>query len=768
MNINKPSLQLQKGISNRKYGSLRKVFAASMVTSALVSTMMVPQAFAEPIEEVIVTSQKRVQNLQDVSLSITVLSGKHLADLRIQQPADIGHFTPGLYVTTSNTGDPIFALRGIGMNNGESNQNPAVTPYIDEVALPSIAMMGFQLFDLERVEVLKGPQGTLYGRNVTGGAINFVTKKPTHEFDASARMDYGRFDLVEFEAAIGGSLSDTLAARIAVKSVTRDGWQTLMLGPDAGPVDENNGAIDRQSGRLSVLWTPNDNFDMLLVADAGFSSSEVLGYEHAGNLLHDRSGLCSYGATGIRNENECASFAIRRDSVGGNPVTGDVELVSDTDNDPRTVFASFSYGNIDKVDSWGFNNTMNLSMGRTTLTSVTGYRTLDRETGGDNGSPFIVSDTFSVKSIKMFSQEVRLASDETWDGLQWIVGAYYSKDKVDDLILFNYRDHTSFSGLFDSTFYQETRDIAVFANAEWTLSDTVKLVGGLRYTDEFKQFSYDGHNEGTGPVPVVGYIAEVSDTEITGKIGVDYTPTDDLLLYASFSRGFKGPGFPATISFGENQLAPFEAEELLAYEVGVKSTLAEGRVQLNAAGYYYDWRDMQATTAVTREGIRLIVLANAGNARIYGLEAEATWHVTDEFSIRAGLNWISAEITTGEFEGDTPVQTPKFSTSVIARYQSETPVAGVLPFLQADFSYRTKVELALANNHAEVQEGYALLGMRMGVKSEDDQWELSAWVRNLTDTLYKSSSFGAGSGFLPGRRMYAEPRMFGVSLNYRY
>jgi iron complex outermembrane recepter protein len=726
-------------------------------------------ATGQEIEEVIVTAQKREQSVQDVSASITVITGEQLDDLNIEQPADVANFTPGLVVTTGNDGNPIFALRGIGMNNGESNQNPSVTPYIDEVALPSIAMLGFQLFDLERVEVLKGPQGTLYGRNVTGGAINFVTKKPTREFNASTRLNIGRFDLFEFEGAIGGGVADNLAVRLAGNVTNRDGWQTVRLGPDHGDLDSNNGEIDRHAFRGSATWTPSEAFDLMFVADVGSSSSEVLGYEHAGNVLRDGSGLCSYAATGVRNEEECASFAIRRDTVGGDPVTGDVEVVADLDGDPRAVDASFSFGNIDDVDSTGLSNTMNLALGRTVLTSVTGYRDFDREVGGDNGSPFIVSDTFRVFDIEVLTQELRLVSDESWGPLQWLVGAYFSNDKIDDLVFFNFRDHIAFSGLFESRFFQETEDVALFGHSEWQMNDNWRLIGGLRYTQEDRFFRYNGSVAGTGaPVPLDAFEDSVDTDEVTGKIGIDYLPNDDWLLYVSISRGFKGPGYPATIAFSVPQILPFESEELLAYEAGLKSTLANGNLQLNSAAYYYDWNDLQATTAVDREGIRLIVLANAGDARVYGLESEATWFAGEELTVRAGLNIMDAEITTGEFTGDTPVQTPSFMANAIATYSPTAAIAGAQPFAQLDISYRSKIELALANNPAEVQDGYTLVGFRAGLRSADGKWEGAVWADNLTDELYKASSFGAGSTFLPGRIVYAPPRTYGISLSYRY
>jgi iron complex outermembrane receptor protein len=742
------------------------VLLASFLSGAVVTTAIAQEGV---LEEVTVTAQRREQNIQDIGISISVFTSDQLEKLRVNQPADLATYTPGMYVSKGIAGNPIFSLRGIGMNNNESNQNPAVTPYIDQVPLPSIAMMGFQMFDLERVEILKGPQGTLYGRNVTGGAINFVTRKPSQEFDSSFSATYGRYELIDIEAAVGGGISENLAGRVAVKSITRNGWQTLITGIQPGDVDSNNGEVERQSARGSLLWTPSDTFDLHFVADYGSGGSETLGYKHAGTSLKTDAGVpCSYVTTGIRNEDECASFAIIRTGNGGDPVTGDLLSFSDPDEPPRTVFGNFTLGNIDDVESWGISNTMNWTLGRTVLTSVTGYRNMDRSFGFSNGVPFLLDDTFRELEIDVFTQEFRLASDESWGKFQWVLGLYYGKDEIDDRIVFDFRDHRSFSGFFDSAFYQETEDLAIFGHLEYQLNDDFRLIGGLRYTDEERFFHYEGSIIGPGPVPIPLFEDTVDASEPTGKIGIDWTPGVNRLYYFSISRGFKGPGFPATISFSEQQSAPFETETLMAYELGMKSTLAEGKVQFNAAAYYYDWQDFQATTAVDREGIRLIVLANAGDAEVYGVEAEVSWYATDEFILRAGVNIMEAEIKTGEFEGDTPVQSPAFSGTLLASWTPNTTFGSFKPFIDFDYTYRSKIELALPNNIADAQSGYGLLGLRAGLLSEDGKWEVSIWGRNLTDKLYLSQSFGGDSTFLSGRLVYADPRMYGATLRFRY
>ncbi len=747
---------------------------ASLCCLSILSIMpnVVTAAERGGIEEVIVTAQKRSQSIQDVSVSITAFTAESIRDLGINRPRDLARVTPGLVMNASaiSEADPIFTLRGIGMNDPESNQNPSVTPYLDEVALPSHVMLGFQIFDVERVEVLKGPQGTLYGRNTTGGAVKFISNKPTRELAATSRLDFGNYDRIEFEGAIGGPLTDTLSGRIGAMIVSQDGWQTLRLGPDSGPgVGRENGDVDRKSLRGSLLWEPSSDFNMLLTLDAGTDDSEVLAFEHAGNLLQDGSGFCSFAITGVRDESQCASFAQERDD-DRNALTPELELVADNDGDARAVDASFSLGNEIDAESWGFSAVLNWEMERFTITSVTGYRDFEREQGGDNGSPFVISDNFRDVQIDGFSQEVRLTSDNSWGSLKWLIGAYYSEDSHDDFVFFDFRDHSGFSADFDSAFTQDTEDLAIFSQAEWDINEQWRLIGGLRYTWEDKEFTFDGERRGFGPPnPVSGYEDSLDTSEVSGKIGVDYTPSEDLLIYASVNRGFKGAGYPATIAFDEPQLAPFEPEVLISYELGFKSTLADNKIRLNAAAYFYDWQDFQAATAVERDGLRLIVLANAGDAEVTGIEAEFAWYPIEEFSFNLGFNWMDAEIVSGEFDGDTPAHTPEFMYSGIARYESAKPLIGKYhPFVQIDFSYQDDIEFILANHPGATETDYTLTNARAGIRTGDRKWEFAAWGRNLGDKDYRSEVFGPGSGFLPGRIHYGAPRTYGVSLNYSY
>ena len=734
------------------------------------------------IEEIIVTAQKREQNVQDVSISITAFSGDTLQDLGIVQPRDLAQFTPGLTVNASSSyeGDSVFTIRGVGMNDVTSKQNPAVMIYLDEIALPSHVMLGFQMFDVDRVEVLKGPQGTLYGRNTTGGAIKVVPRKPTKEFDLQARFDYAEYDRTELELGIGGPLSDTLSARVATNiNVSQNGWQTLDTIPEVpfGPgVDPDNGEIDRKAYRGSILWEPTEQFDILISGDYSEDKSEVMAFKHAGNLRADGNGFCSYATEGIRNEVECASFAQIRDRTGGTPLTPEREVIQDRNPDIRTVLGEFSTGNQVDAESWGISATVNIDFGRFTATSITGYREFDRYQPLDQGgSPAYIHEIRNWEDITSFTQEIRFASDDSWGAIDWIVGGFYSNDDNDFFSDTDFRDHASFSGFFESGSDQETEGISAFAQVDWRMHEKLKLSLGIRYTDEDREFSFSGKISGSGPVPLSLFThPKLNTEEVGGRVALEFTPTDNLLLYASFNRGFKSGGFPASIAFTRNQLLPFVSEELLAYEAGFKSTLLDGNVRFNAAGYYYDWNDMQARAALDRidpvsgQNVRVITLGTAGDVEIYGAEAEFTWQLTPELLVYTGVNLMDAEIKSGDYEDQTPAHAPEFTINGLVSYTASQEIGGFRPFAQFDYSYTDSNQFILPNHPGAVQNSYTLLNARIGLRSNDGHWELAGWGRNLSDEEYTSEIFGPASGFLPGRIQYGPPRIFGVSISYSH
>jgi iron complex outermembrane receptor protein len=761
--------------------SLIGVTVAAILASHLATT--VARADDVDLTEIVVTAQRRSENVQDVPAAIQVFTPQQLAELRIEQTGDLAAYTPGLYVSTSQFGDPVFSLRGVGMNNANTNQNPAVTEYINEVALPSVAMLGFQLFDLERVEVLKGPQGDLYGRNTTGGAINFITARPTQDFSASVDVNYGNFNLEEIGAEIGGGVTDTLAVRLAAHAISRDGWQTDVASNNLGGYTESKlGSIERQAVRFSALWTPSDTFQALFVGDASFDNSEVPSYKDMGYT--NANGTCAVPlVAGLNGGKGCPSYAV------ATPTSAQV-AVADGSGDPTVAFGDNSYGDRNNVHLYGGSLKMDWTLDGMTLTSVTGARKMDRSMGSSSGSPYIDQDMLRVEQLKTFSQELRLASSGQGP-LQWLVGAYYSHDDDSDSSLYNYAQNYEVAPLnptpviFNEDISQRTETEGVFAHTEYALSNEWKVIAGIRETHENVDYTYDsGVNVDFPPAyeltPVPYDHATMSSNGVSGKLGLNYQPSRDMLVYLNLSEGYKGGGFPGDIAFlpypagqpASAYLPSYSSEKLFAYELGLKSTLADGALILDSAVFYYDWRHMQASTEIPYgtppNVIEVFSLGNAGNAKTYGLDTDLTWKMTQELSLRAGINLMDAKIVSGTYDDETPVQSPRASTNVVLRYQSVQPVANVLPFAQVDYNYRSSVYFTLPNTEADHQGGYGLLGLRAGVKTTDAKWEWSAWARNLTNTVYLVDAFGAGSTFLPDRHLYAEPRTFGLSIRYTY
>jgi iron complex outermembrane receptor protein len=765
-------------------GARQAAFAMSIaaVLAGNLSASVVRADDAE-LSEVVVTAQRRSQNLQDVPVSIAVFTPQQLADFRIKQAGDLADYTPGLYVSTSQFGDPVFSLRGVGMNNANTNQNPAVTEYINEVALPSVGLLGFDLFDLERVEVLKGPQGDLYGRNTTGGAINFITALPTQEFSSYVDVSYGNYNLTELGFEIGGGVTDTLAIRFAGHTISRDGWQTEVATNNLGGFGESrNAAIERQGARFSALWTPTGNFQALFVGDATFDNSEVPSYKPTGYTNTD--GSCAVPlVAGFSGGKGCPVYA------AATPTSAPV-AVAYGGSDPTIAFGANSYGDRNRVHLYGGSLKLEWTLDGMSLVSVTGGRKSDRTWGSSSGSPYVDQDLEGIEELKTFSQEVRLGSTGQAP-LQWLIGAYYSHDDADNLSLTNFAQNYEVAPLnptpviFNAYTAQTTQTEGLFAHTEYAMTNEWKIVAGIRDTHENRDYTYSsGVNVDFPPqyelTPVPYDHATLSSNGVSGKLGLNYTPTSDLLVYLNVSEGYKGGGFPGDIAFlpypagqpASAYLPPYAAEKLYAYELGVKSTLADGMLVLDSSVYYYDWRNMQASTEIPYgtppNVIEVFSLGNAGNVKIYGLDTDLTWRITQELSLRAGLNLMHSKIVSGPYDEETPVQSPKVSTNVVLRYQSAASFAGTHPFAQADYNYRSSAYFTLPNVAADSQSGYGLLGLRAGLKTVDSKWEWSGWARNVTNKAYLVNAFGAGSTFLADRHLEAEPRTFGVSVRYSY
>lgn len=739
-----------------------KALTGASVMALGLSLGIAQTAAAQPaFEEIVVTAQKRAQSLQEVSISISAFTGNQLQELRLDRAYEISQLAPGLFATGSRgDSNPIFAIRGIGLNDVFSNNNPTVGIYIDEVVQPFTPLLGFQMFDLERVEVLKGPQGTLYGRNTTGGAINFITKKPGDELDAYASGTYARFDRFELEGAVGGPVADKLKVRLSGKTVQQSGgWQTNAVTGD------KIGDQDKKAVRAQILWQPSEDVDVLFKGGLYDEKSDQQMREHLGYANGPFSFTpCQGFLQGIRDEGNCVSFLGYFDPTAPR----------------RTVENSAIYGFENDVSAKDAAMTLNWRTDAFTLTSVTGYSDYKRVAGEDSdGTPLVMLDSQFTDDIEAFSQELRLTSATT-EPLSWVVGAFYSWDRIDGDVLQALDQHI-FTTRVDTNWTQKTNSFALFGHAEWMATDQLRLIAGLRYTDEKKKFRYDSVDLdpfGTTvnlPTPVAGVNDTLKEDNISGKLGVDFIVDDNLMLYASASKGFKSGGYKGAIAFALPELDPFRGEDLYAYEVGVKSTLMDGRLLLNAAGYYYDWKDFQAFVTEIRGGINVVVLSNAGDARVWGFELDATAYPIDRLMLRGAFNWMDTKIKefnaapgAPNFTGNNLANSPEYSLSGTVRYEFPVEDLGFGMYVLADTSYRSRVFYSLSNNLQNSQKGFWLVNARLAVTSPDEHWEFAVWGRNLTNKLYVSQSYDNFPGIFPSQNFLGDPVTYGATLTYRY
>lgn len=710
------------------------------------------------VEEIVVTAQRRVETLQKVPISITALSGEEVGQLNVVKASDLSAISPGVFAAGSRgDANPIFAIRGIGLNDTFANNNPTVGVYLDEIVQPYTPLLSFPVFDLERIEVLKGPQGTLYGRNTTGGAINFISQRPTEEFDAYATVQYGRYERMDVEGAIGGGVTDTLSLRLAGKITDQsDGWQTNAL------TGEKIGEKDSKAVRGMALWKPMDEVEVLLKASLLDDRSDLQLREHVGYNAPG-GGTCQAFFEGRRDEGNCVN------ALG----------YFDPTPDRRTVEASELYGHVADTDSRDFMLNVNWDTGPATLTSVTGYIDFERLSGDDSdGSALVMLDSQFNDTIEAFSQEVRLASNG--DGpFTWMVGAYYSWDELGSNIVQALDEHF-FRTRVSIDALQETTSYAAFTQLQYQLTDRLRLTGGLRYTEEKKEFTYDARDDdpfGTSaglPTPIAGVDDTMREDVVTGKIGLDFDLTDDIMLYTSASKGFKSGGYKSAIAFAPPELEPFMGENLYAYEVGAKTTWFDGKLRLNSALYYYDYQDFQAFVTEIRSGLNVIVLNNAGDAEVYGLEADLTARPTDRLLFRLSANVMDTEITRinpdvrADYEGNRLANAPEVSASAILRYDLPTENAGFGSYVMLDGSYRGKTYYSLNNRGQSSQDAFELINARIGFTSLDERWELAVWGRNLADKLYVSSAYDNFGGIFPSQNFLGEPRSYGVSATFRY
>jgi iron complex outermembrane receptor protein len=732
------------------------------------------------IEEIIVTAQKREESLQETPVSVTAFTSEAIDALGFRQSVDVTAQTPNFSVGYPNgdTGVPAPFIRGVGLNDfGVLNQGP-VAAYMDETYISSNAAQIFQLLDVERIEVLRGPQGTLYGRNATGGAVNFVSKKPTQEWDGWARAAYGSWDHTKLEGAFGGPLGDRTAFRAALLKTDSDGWmKNRFTGNDQQGIDEF-------AWRVLVETQPTDNLNLLFNVRGGKTESDAVQYRHLG--VWDADGNMCPNSDILAGR--CVDIFGYSEEAPYTTLTGrSAPAVPDYDE------GNYDFEATNDTEFWGVSLTADWTIGDYVITSITSFDDMDdfRPEETDDGPNDILTGELGVEQ-ESFSQELRITYES--DSLSWIAGAYYLNDEATDNTAFDIlRDFRPLlvgddvncsappgnpGGFCPEQFVfktksgteQEITSWALFFDASIELTDMLDLSAGIRYTDEEIEhdsfFFFDEPEAGFPAQPGFPDQASNDFDNITGRVVLNAQLNEDVLLYGGVTSGFKAGGIQST----SDGIAPYDEEKLLSYEVGIKTTWADGRLRFNAALFNYDYEDLQVFAFVIVDGIGFSTISNAADATIYGAEAELQWLPTDNLFINLGLGLLNTEyedfvIPSGDFSGNDITMSPETTFNGLIQY--DIPLDnGSRITLQTDFNYQDEVQFDALNNPLLSEDDYWLWNARASWTSANEQWEVAAFGRNLGDEEYMVYAFDL-SFFGFNEEMLGTPMSYGVEVTYR-
>ena len=692
---------------------------------------------------VIITAQKRAENIQEVPIAVTAIGGQALQDLGVTDVLDLNALAPSLQIKTDdNAANPKIFIRGIGLNDFNPNTASAVAIYTDGVYIGSpLAQLG-QFFDLERVEVLRGPQGTLYGRNTTGGAINVISRKPSDEFEADAYVEYGTYNSVTTEAGVGGPIiPGVLGYRVAGTYVSNDGYTLNRLTGNYG-----NDA-DRGSLRGTLSWTPTDNLEGLFQIRYGRSKGgSILAYNRS--LLADpaQQGPDGFCAPQFYTSGLCTDLAGYA-NTSNNLYQGDYHLEGK-----------------DEVETYGASATFTWDLGDMSLISVSGYDHADRDDieDTDAGPNDIVTARYRAKQWAA-SEELRLQSNGD-NVLDWVAGIYLAHDDLDSnsyLDVFRVantgdptNDLPAGIGVFHWPFTQETDSYAAFGQVDYDITDRLTATVGLRYSADKKAFDYEGRyssdpegptfiievDDGTNTNTLIPVALDASRTfdSVSGRIGLKYQINDDMNAYATYNRGYKSGGFFGGQTTDPGALAPYNDETVDAYEVGLKSEWLDGLLTANFAAFFYDYQDLQVYTLIVDPVTNLTVqnFTNASNAEVKGLEAEFALHPLDGLDLSLSASFLDAKYKDfasagDDYSGNTLPNAPETSVNASARY--EFALFGGAASAQGDVAYRTKVYYDTRNVERLSDGDRTFVNLRFGWKPDSGNWELGLFGRNIFD-----------------------------------
>jgi iron complex outermembrane receptor protein len=718
------------------------------VSFAVSSVLMVADSSAQALPddsvlaEVTVTAQKRAQNMQDVGTAITAFDGEKLGRYGLHDVTDIALQVPGLQFNQYSATITVYNLRGVSQNDFSDHQEAPVAVYVDDAYVASMGALAGSMFDLERVEVLRGPQGTLFGRNATGGLIHYISRRPTDTPEGYLQVSGGNFGAIQTEGALGGPLADSLATRFSFATDRHDGYITNRIGRDIN---------DRKqyAARWQFAFKPADRGEVLLSLHGLRNDHEVSGNYSWAASTPNADGLGELiGPNDLPPTASCPGC----DTGGYRNPSGDVFSQAE---DREGIFNRTVYGATGHV-TWDFE--------QFTFTSVTDYLHLKKRYGEDSDvspNPIFNYDTF--QRYHQFSQELRLNGEA--GSFRWIAGLYYLDYDTKNLAVVSL--DPAFGGISSADFSLSTRSGSAFVQGEWAFLPRWTAILGLRYTEDDKRIDYLYASQNLHYDAPAFPDAKHTFDNVSGKAELNFKPTDRTLLYASINRGAKGGGWSApTAGVIDPDTLPYRQETLTNYEGGFKSTFLDGAARLNAAAFYYDYRNYQAFFL---QGLTQVV-ANR-DAKVKGGEIEFAIVPARGFNVEIGISGLTSTIFdvpmpagTGDRERLMP-QAPKWSVNAAARYEWRA-LDGVLS-IGIDAKWDDDQYFTMLNAPVDFEPAHTIANARVGYATADNRWEVAAFVRNLADRRYRVYNLDLSPLGL-NQSVYAPPRLWGATLAYRW
>lgn len=739
------------------------------------------------VTEIVVTAQKRSQKLSDVPESVSVVSGDALQKQGVRSVEDLAKIVPGLTYVDSGSSTPVFSLRGVGFFDTAIGSRPAVSVYVDETPLPFSSMAQGSAFDLQRVEVLKGPQGTLFGQNSTGGAINYIAAKPTSVFHTGYDLSYGRFNDTNFEGYVSGPVTNNVNARAALRYERSDGDQYSYTR------DATLGSKDFLEGRLILDWKPRDDLKIEVNLNGFHDGGDTRAAQHLAFIA--QSPANTFRISGTPNY----------PAFPQNDRAADWDPNTDYSKNNRFYQASI------RVD-WSLNDT-------TTVTSITSYAHYDESQLTDlDGTATPATDLIGGGHLSSFNQELRLAGQVS--NLHWLTGVNYAFDRTIEHDVFTFLNSTSLYSTFPfglapsarANTDQRFNTSAAFVNLDYDLPQHFTVHGGARFTQADLSYSgcaadrngedaagYTGlfnalrARQGLAAIPLIQpngcilldstltpalAVGRLNQNNVSWRAGLDWKPIRGLLVYANVSRGYKAGSAPTIPALSIASYQPVTQESVLAYEVGIKSPIFGHYGDISVAGFYDDYTDKQVLGRfLASPNILgpLQGLVNIPQSHVTGAEFQIDLRPVQGLTVSIGGTYLDTAVdgtfinysilgAQESFSGDAFPYTPKYQ--LVAQAEYRRPITGGLEMsVGGSLNYRSSTKAGFGSETLLNIDSYTLLDLRAGIGQIGGGWTVNVYGRNVTDVYYWTNVARTADNV---RRLAGQPATYGVELSQRF